>query len=164
LRRLTGIRGQLAAAFLGVVGLGLAGYAFRVSPLLTAEPSAAGRLSAELAYDQLVGLALTLVVAIIFGRYAVKQVELARAAMAEDRQARAAAEAAQARQILMALLAELHHNWLTAPSIEGRLRLPPDIVRRAEFRFRRQRFDAAVAGQIWGLSQTSQVWAAVANA
>lgn len=159
-----GLWSQISLALIGTMVVGFAGWFLRVLPLLSVEPSVAGRLAAEFANDQLVAVADTGFIAVIIGRYAVKQVELGSQAIAEERTARAEAEAAEMRRILMALLDELHHNWVTALYKEGRVRLPTDLSRRVTFEFRRQTFDSVKAGPLWGIPQGFELWPSISRA
>ena len=160
----TGLWPRAIAAVVITVAVGLAVWLLRVSPILENKPSVAARLATEFAFDHLVAVFVTVLIAAIVGGYAVAQVELGRQAIVEDREARRAERLAETSRILMALLGELHHNWITALYREGRVRVPTDIAQRATFGFKRATFDQLKAGPLWGVAEALQVWPNVSDA
>jgi hypothetical protein len=107
-------------------------------------------------YWQLIASVWAVLVAIVFGRYAVEQVKLSRVSYEE-------AKSAEVRRILMALFMELVHNRSVALYLEGRLVV--DFRLHDTFQFRWKVWDNLLAGPIWGLPlDLEQVYQPVSKA
>lgn len=132
----------------------------------------------ELAYWQLVvadgqllvGL-VALVLAGLFGLYAIDQValarrgiELAQRGIDADRDARQEALAAETAQILLALLLELSNNYENALRLEGRLVTTRRGRKLPTPSFTFTTFQALATGPLWRLKQLGDVWPALSDA
>jgi hypothetical protein len=147
------------AAVVVLIG-GLAGFVFWVQPRVLAGISYA----AEFANDQILLGFFTIVVAMIFGWFAVEQVWLAQEAIEQDRAAREEARINETRRVLSALLAELDDNRTVGLSYARGLDLSHATRFIGVLRFRRSSFDALQGGPLWSVSQIEDIGDSVTRA
>jgi hypothetical protein len=155
-----GLCRRVAAVLGGGIIFGLVVFFLWIQP----REVAGANYAVEFAWDQLLAGAFTVILALIFGRYAVDQVRLAREAIENDRQTQAESRKAETRRILLALLNELHHNRTTALMHEGRLLRAPLLLKKSSLSFQRRVFDELTGGPLWGISLEEDLWSAVSKA
>jgi hypothetical protein len=129
---------QAILTFLLIGGGGLLFFLVRIQP----GASAGHDYSAELAWDQLVAGVLAVVLALIFGRYAVASVREFRRAQHDER-------VAQDRHLYLAMYSELYTNWLILLALEKRIAMPWIFALRTRQDQQRAVYDAFCAGPIW---------------